>query len=85
MPTHKAAEKHLRTSKKRRARNMAQKSMAKTAVKKVLQAEDLESGREALKSATSALDKLARKRIVPKKRVARHKSKLTKRVTALGV
>jgi small subunit ribosomal protein S20 len=85
MPTHKAAEKHLRTSKKRRMRNMAQKSMTKTAVKKVLRAENVESGQEALKSATSALDKLARKRIVPKKTVARYKSKLTKRVNTLGV
>lgn len=85
MPTHKATEKHLRTSKKRRARNMAQKSTTKTAMKKVLQAEDVESGREALKSATSALDKLTRKGILHKNTAARQKSKLTKKVNKLGV
>ena len=85
MPTHKAAEKHLRTSKVRRARNMAQKSMAKTAMKKVLQAEDVESGQEALKSATSVLDKLVRKGIIHKKTAARQKSKLAKKVKKLAV
>ena len=84
MPTHKAAEKHLRTSKKRRVRNMAQKSMAKTAMKKVLQAEDAETGQAALKSATSVLDKLVRKGIVHKNTAARQKSKLTKKVNTLS-
>ena len=64
---------------------MAQKSTTKTAMKKVLQAEDVESGREALKSATSALDKLTRKGILHKNTAARQKSKLTKKVNKLGV
>ena len=84
MPTHKAAEKHLRTSKKRRTRNMAQKSKAKTAMKKVLQAENAETGQEALKLATSALDKMTRKGIIHKKTAARQKSKLTKKVNTLS-
>ena len=84
MPHHKAAEKHLRTSEKRRIRNVAQKSMVKTAMKKVLQAEDAESAQKALASATSLLDKLARKGIIHRNAVARYKSKLTKKVNALG-
>ena len=64
---------------------MAQKSTTKTAMKKVLQVEDVESGREALKSATSALDKLTRKGILHKNTAARQKSKLTKKVNKLGV
>ena len=58
--------------------------MAKTAMKKVLQAEDKESAQKALASATSLLDKLARKGIIHRNVVARHKSMLTKKVNALG-
>ena len=85
MPTHKAAEKHMRTSTKRRAQNMAQKSAAKTAMKKVVQATDVPSGQEALKSATSALDRLIRKGIIHRRTVGRYKSKLAKRVNKLAV
>ena len=84
MPHHKAAEKHLRTSRKRRSRNMAQKSMAKTAVKKVLQAEDKDSAQKALASATSLIDRLARKSVIHSNTAARQKSKLAKKVNALG-
>ena len=85
MPTHKACEKHLRTSKKRRAHNMAQKSKAKTAMKKVSFAEDKESAQEALTSATSILDRLTRKGLIHKNTAARQKSKLTKRVSQLAI
>ena len=83
MPHHKAAEKHLRTSMKRRSRNMAQKSMVRTAVKKVVQAEDKDSAEKALVSAASLIDKLARKGVIHRKTAARQKSKLTKKVNAI--
>lgn len=85
MPTHKSVEKRLRTSEKRRGRNMAQKSMARTAIKKVLQAEDKDSAQKALVTATSLLDRLARKGVIHRNTAARHKSRLTKRVNTLGV
>lgn len=63
---------------------MAQKSMAKTAVKKVLQAEDKDSAQKALASATSLIDRLARKSVIHSNTAARQKSKLAKKVNALG-
>ncbi|MFQ6093881.1 MAG: 30S ribosomal protein S20, partial [bacterium] len=66
-------------------RNMAQKSMARTAIKKVLQAEDKDSAQKALVTATSLLDRLARKGVIHRNTAARHKSRLTKRVNTLGV
>lgn len=64
---------------------MAQKSMARTAIKKVLQAEDKDSAQKALVTATSLLDRLARKGVIHRNTAARHKSRLTKRVNTLGV
>ena len=84
MPHHKAAEKHLRVSKKRRERNKAQKSEAKTAIKKVQETTDKETAQSAFVSASSSLDRLARKGILHKNTVARTKSKLAKKVNSLG-
>ena len=84
MPHHKAAEKHLRTSEKRRIRNKAQKSEAKTAIKKLLESTDKETAQAALVSTSSSLDRLARKGIMHKNTVAHTKSKLAKKVNSLG-
>jgi small subunit ribosomal protein S20 len=84
MPRHKAAEKHLRVSKKRRIRNKAQKSETKTAIKRVLESEEKEKAQSAFASASSSLDRLARKGILHKNTVARTKSKLARKVNSLG-
>jgi len=84
MPQHKAPEKHLRVSEKRRIRNKARKSETKTAIKKVVEAEDKEVAQAALLTATSLIDRGTRKGIMHKNTAARMKSKLTKKVNALG-
>ncbi len=83
MAHHKAAEKHLRASIKRRQHHKAQKSMARTSVKKVLQTEKKSEAQGELLAATSMLDTLARKGLMHKNTVARTKSRLSKRVSAL--
>jgi small subunit ribosomal protein S20 len=84
MPHHKAAMKHLRASKKRRIDNKAQKSQTRTAIKKVMEAGEKDKAQQTLVSATSLLDRLSRKGIMHRNTVARTKSKLTRKVNALG-
>jgi len=83
MPTHKSAEKRLRTSGKRKVRNMAQKSAARTAVKRVHQAHDKGAAHKALLTATSLLDRLARKGVIHQNKAARQKSRLSRKVNTL--
>jgi len=67
-------------------RNMASKSMAKTAVKAVVAAVEEnkapEAG-EALKKAVSMLQKIAGKKVIHRKRASRKISRLTRRVNKL--
>ena len=83
MAHHKAAEKHLRASKKRRQQHKAQKSMVRTSVKRVLMTEKKGEAKEELLAATSMLDTLARKGLMHRNTAARCKSRLSKRVSAL--
>ncbi|MGB8656282.1 MAG: 30S ribosomal protein S20 [Candidatus Zixiibacteriota bacterium] len=76
MPTHKSAEKRLRTSKKANARNREMKSRMKTLVKKV----EVSSDEASLKEAISFLDKAAGKGAVHPNQASRIKSRLTKLV-----
>lgn len=71
-----SALKRHRQSEKRRLRNQAYRSRAKTLAKKVFQAGTVEEARSALVSAIKALDKLAAKGIEHKNTVARKKSRL---------
>mgnify|MGYP000061881323 FL=1 len=73
-----SALKRHRQSEKRRLRNQAYRSRAKTLIKKVFQASTVEEARTALVSAVKALDKLAAKGIEHRNTVARKKSRLMK-------
>lgn len=76
MPNLKSAERRLRKSEKRRARNRHYKSMMKTFIKKVKTAATKEEAELMLKKVYSILDKLAAKGIIHRNRAASYKSKL---------
>ncbi len=78
--------KRLRQNEKRRLRNRIYRGRARTMVKRARQAiesGELESARQALRQAVSALDKAAEKGILHKNNVARRKSRLMRRLAAL--
>jgi len=78
--------KRMRQNEKRRLRNRIFRGRARTMVKKVRQAiesGELESARQALRLAVSALDKAAEKGVLHKNNVARRKSRLMRRLAAL--
>ena len=79
------AKKRVKQAEKARARNASQRSTMRTAVKKVLRT--LESGdKSALQavyvSASSALDRAARKGLIHKHKAARLKSRLSAKIKA---
>jgi small subunit ribosomal protein S20 len=76
LPTHKSAEKRLKTSKKRNIENRQVKSRMKTLIKKVETSPDGTS----LKAVISFVDKAARKKIIHPNQASRIKSRLTKLV-----
>ena len=81
-----SAKKRIRQNEKRRLRNKALRSSAKTAMKKVLQAveqKDLEKAKEYLKWAMKRIDKAAKRNVFHWKNAARKKSKLCRLVAAL--
>jgi small subunit ribosomal protein S20 len=83
----KSAEKRARQATARRARNVTQRSEARTSIKRVtaaVQAGDRELAATALKEATPVIDAMARKGIMHKNKAARHKSRLNKRIKALA-
>ena len=70
----------------RYARNVAQRSMLRTAVKKVvkaLDANDAAGAETAFASAQPLLDRMAARGLIHRNKAARHKSRLTARIKAL--
>lgn len=89
MPNTKSAEKRIRQTEKRTARNRQVKSMVKTSIRRfeeALQTGDTESAKQKLLSATRQLDKAASKGVINKRTAARKKSQLTRTLnrTAAG-
>lgn len=83
----KSAKKRARQSVVRNARNSSQRSMMRTSVKKTLkaiEAADKAGAEDALKNASSLLDRSAAKGLIHKNKAARHKSRLTARIRALA-
>lgn len=78
MPRIKSAKKALRQSRKRAIHNKAQRSSIKTAVKKAR----AEMTPEAVKAATRALDRGARKGQIHPNTAARKKSRLARKLAA---
>ncbi|WP_252380308.1 30S ribosomal protein S20 [Desulfovulcanus ferrireducens] len=87
MANHKSALKRHRQSLKRRARNRSVKTRVKNVIKSVrLAAEqkDAQKAAEALRTATSVLDRAAQKKVIHWRTAARKISRLTKLVNSIG-
>ena len=70
----------------RNLRNNSQRSMLRTAVKKVLkalEARDAAGAQEAFNVAQPILDRFSARGLIHKNKAARHKSRLTARIRAL--
>ncbi|WP_240126617.1 30S ribosomal protein S20 [Thermomonas alba] len=82
----KSAKKRAKQTIVRNARNVAQRSQLRTAIKKVIKAinaNDVSAAREAFAVAQPLLDRFAARGLIHKNKAARHKSRLTARIKAL--
>ena len=82
----KSAKKRAKQAVVRNARNGSQRSMLRTAVKKVLKAlgeNDASGAENAFKVAQPILDRFSSRGLIHKNKAARHKSRLTARIKAL--
>ncbi|MFL6592539.1 MAG: 30S ribosomal protein S20 [Luteimonas sp.] len=82
----KSAKKRAKQAVVRNGRNAAQRSMLRTAVKKVLKAIDANDAAGATAAFTIAqpiLDRFSARGLIHKNKAARHKSRLTARIKAL--
>jgi small subunit ribosomal protein S20 len=81
------SRKRARQAVKRRARNVAQRSAFRTALKKTvyaIEAGDKETASSALQAAVPVIDSMVSKGLIHKNKAARHKSRLNARIKALG-
>lgn len=82
-----SAKKRARQSEKNRARNVAQRSMIRSTIKKVVKAvaaKDKAAALAAYAEMAPVLDRYANKGMIHKNKAARHKSRLTAHIKALG-
>ena len=86
MANTKSAEKRARQAVASRAQNVAQRSKARSAVRKVIEAINAGTKAEAaaaLKAAAPVIDSMARKGIIHRNKAARHKSRLAAQIKAM--
>ncbi len=83
MPQHKSAEKRVRQTVVRRARNRTYISSMRTMIKKVEASTDRDEAVSLLNEAKSYLDKLTSKGVIKANKAANTKSKLERKVSAL--
>ena len=82
-----SAKKRARQAAVARIANTAQKSMYRTLIRnvvKAIEAKDKGKAEAAYKEMTPVLDRYAAKGMIHKNKAARHKSRLTERIKALG-
>ena len=87
MAHHASAQKQMRQSQKRRARNRQNISLLKTQVKKLRSAiakGDAEAAKKLLPETVGEIDKAAKKGVVHDNAAARYKGRLARRVNALS-
>jgi small subunit ribosomal protein S20 len=83
MPTRKSGLKHMRADEKKRIRNARVKSALKTLTRKyelLVEKGDKEGAAKLFPSVTSAMDKAAKKKIIPENRASRQKSRLARKI-----
>jgi small subunit ribosomal protein S20 len=82
-----SAKKKARQAVVARARNTTQRSMFRTLIRnvvKAIDAKDKAKAEAAFKDMVPVLDRYAAKGMIHKNKAARHKSRLTERIRALG-
>ena len=82
----KSAKKRAKQTLVRNARNTSQRSMLRTAVKRVLkalEAQDATAAEAAYKTAVQILDRYSSRGLIHKNKAARHKSRINARIKAL--
>jgi len=84
MANHKSALKRIRSNEAKRVLNRYQAKSTRTLVKKLRTTTDKNEAQELFKTASSMLDRLAKKNIIHKNKAANNKSKLAKFVNALA-
>ena len=87
MAQHASALKQMRQSEKRKARNRKNVSQLKTQIKKLRTAVaegNTEAAKKLLPETVGAIDKAAKKGVVHDNAASRYKSRLSRKVTALG-
>ncbi len=87
MANTKQAEKRARQAVKTRAQNMSQRSELRTAIKKVVAAVakgDQAAAEVVFRASSSTIDSIADKNIIHKNKAARHKSRLSAAIKAIG-
>ena len=83
MPNIKSAKKRMELSRTANARNRISRSRIKTAIRRVNEAEDVQTAQNHMKEAVSLLDRAATKRLIHPNRVARLKGQLARRVNGM--
>ena len=87
MANTKQAAKRARQATKQRSHNMAQRTALRTAIKKVtaaVAAGDQSKAETVFKISSSTIDSIADKNIIHKNKAARHKSRLSAAIKAIG-
>ena len=87
MANTKQAAKRARQATKQRGHNMAQRTALRTAIKKVTAAVatgDMTKAAAVFKASSSTIDSIADKNIIHKNKAARHKSRLSAAIKAIG-
>ena len=79
-----SAEKRIRQAQKRTDSNRSHRSRMKTAIKRVLGAQDAGSANSALREVSALLDRMASRRIIHPNKAARKKSQLARHVSTLA-
>jgi len=83
MPNTKQSKKRMRQNEEARMANKAKTSAMKTAIKRVLKAEDAKAANTALPEAVKRIDKCAKHNILHDNAAARKKARLSKHVSSL--
>ncbi|HUG01719.1 MAG TPA: 30S ribosomal protein S20 [Longimicrobiales bacterium] len=84
MPNIQGSEKRMRQQRRREARNRAQRSRMKTAIKRVMAATDADEATTAYRETVAILDRYASRRLIHPNKAARKKSQLARKVAELG-
>ena len=84
MPNIKSAKKRMELSREARAKNRAERSRIRTAVKRVEAEEDASTAEERLREAVALLDRAATRRLIHPNKVARIKGQLARHVNGLS-